>query len=426
MNIQAVYCNYHQAPLAVREKLAFSSEEQLQAAYAELAKAFPESEVVILSTCNRVEIYTAQDDSAGRPTLEDLARFLGEFHQIPLDDFYDELRNDRGSEAVRHLFQVASSVDSMVLGESQIVNQVKSAYQLAQQHNACGIITHSLFQRAIRVSSRVRHETRLSEGRVSVASVAVGEFGKSIFERFDNKTVLIVGAGEMAEETLRYLKEEGARKIIVVNRSAERAEALAVNWGGEVYPWDRLDDCLAKADIVVSTTGAMHPIIEEDRFRRIRERSGAKPVFLLDLGAPRDIAAAVGDIDDNVFLYNLDDLETTCEQNRRLRQKEIQKAVAIIDEETALFVKEVYHRATGPVVQQLRTQWHAVRHDELQRLFNKLPHLSEEDRKQIEKSVERIVNKLLHPPLETLREESEAGTPHGLINALKQLFRIGD
>lgn len=425
MNLQVVFCNYHTARVAVREKLAFTSPEHLQEAYRELQEAFPDSEVVVLSTCNRVEVYAAHEDNR-HPSQEQLAQFFAEFHDIPVSEFFDDLLAEQGEEAVRHLFRVASSVDSMVLGESQIVNQVKDAYRIAQVNNACGILTNTLFQRAIKVSSRVRTETKLSEGRVSVASVAVGDFGKSIFERFDDKTVLIIGAGEMAEETLRYLKEEGARKIIVVNRSTERAEMLAMNWGGEVSPWDQLDDCLKKADIVVSTTGATQPVITEERYRSIRKASGDKPVFLLDLGAPRDISASVGDIDDNIFLYNIDDLEATCDLNRNQRSREVKKANTIIEEETALFMQELHHRATGPVVQRLRSQWHEIRAEELRRLFNKMPHLSDEDREQIENSMGRVINKLLHPPLETLREESQSGTPEGLVSALKKLFHIQD
>jgi glutamyl-tRNA reductase len=425
MNLQVVFCNYHTAPVAVREKLAFSSEDHLQQAYRELQDAFPDSELVVLSTCNRVEVYAAHEGDR-HPTHEQLAQFFSEFHGIPISEFFDDLLAEEGAEAVRHLFRVASSVDSMVLGESQIVNQVKDAYRIAQENNACGILTNTLFQRAIKVSGRVRTETKLSEGRVSVASVAVGDFGRSIFERFDDKMVLVIGAGEMAEETLRYLKEEGVRNIVVVNRSTERAEMLAMNWGGEVYPWDKLDDCLAKADIVVSTTGATQPVITEERYRSIRENNVDKQVFLLDLGAPRDIAAAVGNIDDNIFLYNIDDLETHCERNRKKRSREVQKASAIIEEETALFMQEIYHRATGPVVQRLRSQWHEIREEELRRLFNKLPHLSESEREQIEKTLGRVINKLLHPPLETLREESHSGTPEGLLTALKKLFHIYD
>ncbi len=422
MNVQVVYCTHHTASLAVRERLAFSSEEQLHRAYTRLQADFPESELVLLSTCNRVEVYTAGEQQECAPSREQLARFFSEFHQVPLGDFHGDLLEQTGPEAVRHLFQVASSVDSMVLGEPQIVNQVKEAYRIAYQNTACGPLTNALFQRAIEVSKRIRSETRLSEGRVSVASVAVGEFGKSIFDRFDDKTVLVIGAGEMAEETLRYLKNEGVHEIVVVNRSPGRAEKLAAEWGGTAEPFEDLNRWLAAADVIVSTTGAERPIVDVARFSEVRQAGGEKPIFILDLGAPRDFEPAVADVDDNVFLYDIDDLETTCEQNRKTRAKEIVRAERIINEETARFMHEVYHRATGPIIKRLREQWHDVSRQEIERLFHKLEHLDEKDRRQIERAVERVVNKLLHPPLETLRDEAREGPPHGLLDALKRLF----
>ena len=235
----------------------------------------------------------------------------------------------------------------MVLGEPQIVNQVKEAYELAQQNESCGPLTHLLFQGAIRVSSRVRTETKLSEGRVSIASVAVGDFARSIFDRFDDKQVLIIGAGEMAEETLRYLKEEGVNKISVVNRSQEHGEQLAATWGGTAYPLEELDHWLTKADVIVSTTGATQTLVTVDHFREVRQTSGSHPVFILDLGAPRDFAPGVGEIDENIFLYDIDDLEATCEVNRRKRRQEVQIAEKIIGEETDKFMGDLNHRATG-------------------------------------------------------------------------------
>ena len=422
MNVQVVYCTHHTASLSVRERLAFSSEEQLRLAYARLRADFPDSETVLLSTCNRVELYAAGEQSGPAPSHEQLARFFAEFHEIPLGELREDLLEQTGPEAVRHLFRVASSVDSMVLGEPQIVNQVKEAYRIAYENDACGPLTNALFQRAVEVSKRIRSETRLSEGRVSVASVAVGEFGKSIFDRFDDKTVLVLGAGEMAEETLRYLKNEGMQQIIVVNRNKDRAEKLAAEWGGTAEPIEDLNRCLAAADVIVSTTGADRPIVDAARFSEVRRAGGEKPVFILDLGAPRDFEPAVGDIDDNVFLYDIDDLETTCEQNRKSRAKEIVRAERIVNEETARFAHEVYHRATSPVVQRLREQWHNVSRQEMERLFHKLEHVDEKDRQQIERAVERIVNKLLHPPLETLKDEAREGPPHGLLDALKRLF----
>jgi glutamyl-tRNA reductase len=284
MNVQVVYCSHQTTSLAVRERLAFASGEQLTRAYESLRTTFPNSEHVVLSTCNRVEIYTAQDgpgqDDAGPPPTEDqVAEFLSQFHGVPRDDLCGTLLAQKGPEAVRHLFEVSSSLDSMVLGEPQIVNQVMEAYRVAQENDACGPLTHALFQGAMRVSARVRSETTLAEGRVSIASVAVGDFGKSIFDRFHDKTVVVIGAGEMAEETLRYLKDEGVREIVVINRSLDRAERLAADWGGTARPFDELDAWMAKADVIVSTTGAARPIVDAARFAAVRRRAGHAPRF---------------------------------------------------------------------------------------------------------------------------------------------------
>jgi len=431
MNVQVVYCSHQTTPLAVRERLAFASAEQLTRAYESLRSTFPNSEHVVLSTCNRVEIYTAQDDpgqdaTGEPPTEEQVADFLSRFHGVPRDDLYGTLLAQTGPEAVRHLFEVSSSLDSMVLGEPQIVSQVKEAYRVAEEHDACGPLTHALFQGAMRVSARVRSETALAEGRVSIASVAVGDFGKSIFDRFHDKTVVVIGAGEMAEETLRYLKDEGVREIVVVNRSLDRAQRLASDWGGTARPFDELDAWMAKADVIVSTTGAPRPIVDAARFAAVRRQAGEKPVFILDLATPRDFDPAVGDVDENVFLYDIEALEATCEQNRRQRAKEIDHARRIVQEETDRFLHDIYHKATGPIISQLREEWRQVREDEERQLFAKLAHLNEGDRQAIQRTIERIVNKLLHPPLEALRDEARKGTPHGLMDALRRLFRLGD
>ena len=426
MKLQVVYCNHQSADLSVRERLAFSSEAQLQSAYLELRQRFPESEAVVLSTCNRVEVYTAQEESSAAPSPRQLAEFFAEFHQIPLNDFFHDLIEQTGPDAVRHLFEVACSIDSMVLGESQIVSQVKSAYELATRSQANGPMTNALFQRALQVSARVRNETRLSEGRVSIASVAVGEFGQSIFDRFTDKTVLVIGAGEMAEETLRYLQSAGVGRVFVCNRNLARAQHLAAAFHGEARPWEELDRWLADADIVISATGATTPIVSRERFAAVRRKTGERPVFILDLGAPRDFDPTVSEIDDGVFLYDIDDLEATCERNRRQRADEIRKAREIIDSETSRFLHDVYHQATGPIVQRLREEWHTISRSEMEQLFKRLPHLQENDRAAVERCVERIVNKLLHPPLQTIREEARDGTPHGLLDAIRRLFQLRD
>lgn len=427
MNVVVLSCNHHNAGLDIREKLAFANEDQLQAAYAHWQQRYPESELVVLSTCNRVEIYAAEDDDSDKSLSPgQLTEFVSEFHDIPTDELTDSILFHHGRDAVTHLFEVVCSLDSMVLGEPQIVTQVKEAYRIAGEHNSCGPLTNHLFQHALKVSSRVRTDTRLSEGRVSVASVAVGEFARSIFDRFDNKLVLVIGAGEMAEETLRYLHDEGGRRFVIVNRSVERAELLAQQFSGQTDILDNLDDWLAQADLVVSTTGASETIVSHNRFSAIRGEGDRHPVLILDLGAPRDFDSTIGRIDDNVFLYDIDALEATCEANRQARRSEVDKARQIIQEQTDRFLHDVYHRATGPVIQRLRANSEEISREELDVLYRRLPHLTETDRAAVDKAVHRIVNKLLHPPLETLRDEAQSGTPHGLLDAVRRLFHLGD
>ncbi len=426
MNVVVLSCSHHNAGLDIREKLAFANENQLEAAYAHWQQRHPDSELVVLSTCNRVEIYAAEDETDHTLSPGELTRFVSEFHDIPTDDLTDSLLFHHGRDAVAHLFEVVCSLDSMVLGEPQIVTQVKEAYRIAGEHNSCGPLTNHLFQHALKVSSRVRTDTRLSEGRVSVASVAVGEFARSIFDRFDNKLVLVIGAGEMARETLRYIRDEGGQDFVIVNRSAERAELLADEFSGRIDSLDNLDRWLEKADLVVSTTGATDILVDRDRFAGLRTAGDRHPVLILDLGAPRDFDPSIRRIDDNVFLYDIDALETTCESNRRARQSEVEKARQIIRDQTDRFLHEVYHRATGPVIQRLRANSEEISREELEILYRRLPHLSDDDRAAVDKAVHRIVNKLLHPPLEALRDEAQTGTPHGLLDALRRLFHLSD
>lgn len=423
MNLAVVYLTHQTAGLAIRERLAFPNAETLSRAYARLQALYPQMEVVILSTCNRVELYLAHPPTHPLPGLPQLSQFLAEFHGVPLDEFVGELRELQGPPVVRHLFEVVSSLDSMVLGEPQIVNQVKEAYRAAEQCDVCGPLTHALFQGAIRTSGRVRTETKLSEGRVSIASVAVGEFARNIFDSFDDKRVMIIGAGEMAEETLRYLKDAGVEEVLVANRSEDRARRLAEAWGGVVINWSDLDAWLGRADVIVSTTGADAPIIDAARFTQARSRNPSRVSIVLDLGAPRDFDPKVAGME-NVFLYDIDSLQQTCEENRKARGREIHKANQIIEEETSTFLAEFYRRASSDLVVQLRQGWHDLAAQELERLFRKSPHFDDGDREAIEYTVRLIVNKLLHPPLEALKDESRDGHPTGLLNALKRLFGL--
>jgi glutamyl-tRNA reductase len=237
--------------------------------------------------------------------------------------------------------------------------------------------------------------------------------------------VLLIGAGEMATETLTYLQSEGVRRIVVANRSRERAEMLAQTFRGEAVDFSELDSWLAKADVIVSTTGASQTLITKERFAA-RRKSAKQPVFILDLATPRDFDPEIARVDDNVFLYDLDALEETCERNRQARRSEIHKAQEIINNQTRTFMQEIYHRATGPVINRLREHWNDISRAELDRLFRKLPNLDSSQRDAIEATIGRIVNKLLHPPLEALKDEARGGTPEGLLQAIRRLFSLGD
>jgi glutamyl-tRNA reductase len=424
MKVQMVGCSHHNSSTEVRGRLAFSP-AQVREALETWRDRFPRSEAVLLSTCNRIEVYTAAEQDDVAPTHQQVAEFLADFHGLNVYDIFDDLFEHTGEDAVRHLFTVAASLDSMVVGEPQILAQVKQAYELAYDRRSTGPLTNQIFQAALRVAKRVSNETSINEKRVSIPSVAVADFAKRIFERFDDKRILIIGAGEMAEETLRYLQDQGARQVTVVNRSYARARELAERWQGTAIAWEQLAEALAAADLVVSTTGAEQPIVTLEMYRQLEPERYQRDLFILDLAVPRDFEPAIGDAL-NVYLYSLDDLHEACERNRQERARQWPKAKAIVEQETARFMADLNHWATAPIIQRVKQDWQQHKNDELRRLFNKLPDLPDRSRAEITQSFERLINKLLHPPLESLRDEAKQGVPHGLLEAFKRLFNLKD
>ncbi|MGW8257885.1 MAG: glutamyl-tRNA reductase [Thermoguttaceae bacterium] len=423
MRLAVVGCSHHNATIEVREKLAFSP-TQINQALECWQTVFPQVEAVLLSTCNRVEIYLASE-SDSVPTLEQLAAFLAEFHGLEPSYILPYLYLHCDEEAVGHLFSVGASLDSMVIGEPQILAQVKEAYKLAMLGASAGPLMHVFFQAALHAARRVAGETALNRRRVSVPSVAIGDFARQIFERFDDKHVLVIGAGEMAEETLRYLDEAGVHQISIINRNYDRAGQLAAAWHGRAIAWDQLHEALATADLVVSATGSGEPVILSRDYARIHQARFGRPQFILDLAVPRDFEPAVGEHPD-VYLYSIDDLQAACDRNKTERDKELPKAKQIIDEETERFMTQWRHRAVGPVIERLYRRWQKPKEQELQRLFNKLPELDDRARDEINQSFDRLVNKLLHSPLASLRDESAKGASRTLIDALRKLFSLRD
>ncbi|MGB0596400.1 MAG: glutamyl-tRNA reductase [Rubripirellula sp.] len=425
MKLQMIGCSHHDAAVEFREKISFSTDE-VNAALVTFRERYPSAELVLLSTCNRVELY-ATGGNDFHVDQDAVVGFLADQQQLRPDEVLEQMIYRVGSDAVEHLFTVAASLDSMVVGEAQILSQVKQAYDLACNSGAAGPLTHSVFQAANRAAKRVQHETSIHRRRVSVPSVAVGEVAAEVFDTLSNKRVVLCGAGEMGEETLRYLKQAGASDLCVLNRTYERAVALATAFGAESAPWETLTDQIVDADLIIGTTSAAEPILTEATFRPLQLKRRNRELLILDLAVPRDFEASIGDLP-SVYLYGIDDLQTACERNRRERKKEWPKAKQIITEETERFLQAINHRATGPVIRRLRDQAQEIKSDELDRLINKLQLANGDQvaRKEIEKSFDRLINKLLHPPLSSLRDDAADGHKRGLVEALRQLFQLGE
>jgi glutamyl-tRNA reductase len=407
----------------VRERLAFNARQQSEAV-AKFRQQFDACELVLLSTCNRVEFYTARA-THGHPREEELIRFLSDFHSVPASEFTSHLYHRSDREVIQHLFHVASSLDSMVLGETQILGQVRDAYETCKSLASVGPMLNPLFQRAIAVGKEVMHETALNEGRLSVASVAV-DYARRIFDHFNDKTVLCIGAGKMATLVLQNFAALRPGRLLICNRDPGKAEALATRFGGTQVPFENLSEHLVAADIVITSTGAAHPIITRQQFDGLRKRRRYRPIFLIDIAVPRDIEASVGDAD-GVYLYNLDDLQQVVSQTQSQRTEALGSARAIVARHIELFIASHRQRELGPAIHRLYSRYHAIAQEELARTLNKLPNISEAEKAHLEDLARRIVNKLLHDPVQQLRH---SGADHAsaapYLHALEKLFQLGD
>lgn len=427
MKLLALGVDHRSAPAPVREALAFDG-PKLARGLTALAETFNGCEFVVLSTCNRVEVYVA-GNPGDVPEPDTLAEFLAAFHELPADRLAGHLVQFEDGEAVGHLFRVAASLESLVLGEGQILGQVKEAYRAAVQSGTVGSILHSVFQTATRVGKKVREETGMDQGKLSIASVAV-DVAREVFDTFADKTILVIGAGKMGDLTLQHLKTLSPGRILVTNRSPERAETAAARWGGQAVPFDELYLALKEADVVVSTTAAENkPIVTFDQYARVQRARRNRLALILDIALPRDFDETIGNLE-QVMLYNVDDLRAQAEQNLKRRQKGIDPATAIIERETAACWAALRHqRYAGAVLRQLGDQADAIVRRELELLFAACPDLTEAQRKAISHSGYRILNQLLHQPRTTLRSaaaEPAQEHPHSLLNAVRHLFGLAD
>ncbi len=429
MNLRVIGLNHRSAMIEVRERLAFSP-SQIIAALSVWQDTTSEFEAVLLSTCNRTEFYVASE-SDSLPSNERLLKFLLDQKEHTADGgaLASQIFTFDDVEAVEHLFSVTSSLDSMVLGEVQIPAQVKEAYQLALESETVGPLTHGLFQAALKTAKEVATNTDLHRHRVSIPSVAITDFALQIFERLDDKRIFVIGAGEMGRETLLYLVEHGAKRITVTNRNSERAGNLAAEFGAEfranAVNWDERFEAMVHADIIISTTGAPDPVVTREHFRPVAAQRQGQTLFILDLAVPRDFESGI-DQEPGVFLYTLDDLQKICDKNRLERSRDLPKAMKIVAKSAREFVQNMNHRHGGELIRELRDLWTKTKDSELHRLFNKLPELKEQDRAEIEYAFERLMGKFLHPPMESLRDESRNGVPHALLEALARLFRLNN
>jgi glutamyl-tRNA reductase len=423
MKLLAVGCNFRTTPIELRERLAFDDANVAQAL--ERLNACYDCEAVILSTCNRVELYLARAAMTGSLDGELIAEFLSDFHQLPKEPLLGHLYQHADGDAVRHLFRVAASLDSMIVGEAQIAGQVKRAYEIAQQHATVGPFLNALFQHASRVAGRVRSETGIARGHVSVSSAAV-DYVRQVFEHFGDKTVLVIGAGKMGELTLRHLRQLRPRRILVTNRSPDKAEAVAAGCGGAAAAWDQLDEALAQADIVLSTTGAPEPIVTLERYEKIRARHLGSAVVILDIAVPRDFDPRIHD-GDRTCLFNIDDLKRIRNQTLHDRRKHVPPAEAIVEQEQRRFLSAWNRRRHGPVIARLNEELEAKRQAIVRQLLNRLNgKLTEADRVYVEGAFRLLQNQFLHGPITALTEESAESGGHTLLEALRKLFRLRD
>jgi glutamyl-tRNA reductase len=410
--------SHRTAPVDLRERLDFSSRD-LGAAVEEVAARPAMAESVVLSTCNRSEIYVASEDPAR--ARDELIAFLSDYHHVPAETFQPHLFGLENSAAVAHLFRVAAGLDSLIVGEPQILGQVKDAYQAAAGKRCVGPVLGHVFRWSFGVGKRVRTETALGEGAVSVSFAAVA-LARKIFGRLQGRRVLVVGAGEISSLTARHLRSQGVGEIVITSRTHAHAEALAAQVGGIAVPWDGMIAALGSADIVITATGSPRPIITRAQLEAVQGRR-RNALFIIDVAVPRDVEAAVGDIE-QVFLYNIDDLHGIVQENVSRRAAEVERAESIVNEEVTRFMAWQRSRGAVPTVVALRQRFEAIRRSELQRLEGKLGALPPEARARVDEITRLIVEKLLLEPTEQLKALPDEETQAAYTEAVNRLFKL--
>lgn len=420
MRLLLVGISHRTAPVDVRERLDFQTRGLVEALQALTARPTIQ-EAVVLSTCNRAEVYAATD--ALDAARQDVVSFMCEFHGLDRADVAPHVYDRTDLEAARHLFRVAAGLDSLVVGEPQILGQVKDAHAAGNTARTVGPVLNRLFHSSFGAGKRVRTETGLGAGAVSVSFAAVS-LARKIFGDLTGRTVLVVGAGEMGKLTAQHMRSQGAHRVTIVSRTLARAARTAEAIGGAAAaPWESLDSTLGLSDIVITATGAPAPILTKARVEAVMRTRRNRPLFVIDIAMPRDVEPAAGEIE-QVFLYNLDDLRATVAENLARRSSEVTRAEGIVVEEVDKFGGWFRSRGVIPTVVALRQRFESIRRAELQRLDFKLSGLPPEGRARVEEVTRLIVEKLLLTPTEQLKAIADADTAGGYTEAVARVFGL--
>jgi glutamyl-tRNA reductase len=420
-NLVLVGVNHKTTPVEIREKLAFN-QAKLEASLEELVSSPEIIENIILSTCNRVEIYArVENTDRGIQLLQD---FICDYHSISRGNLDQYFYSFCDNQAVEHLFRVSSSLDSMVLGEAQILGQVKDAYSTARSFSSTGMVLNQLFEKAFNVAKKVREETGISERGVSISSAAV-ELAKKIFEDLENHSVMLVGTGEMAELAAKHLISYGVKTVYVASRTYERAAALAQTLNGCALDFEAFKEEMHKADIIITSTAAPTFIIQKEMMEKAIQKRKNKPIFLIDIAVPRDIAPEVNELE-NVYLYDIDDLQNVVNANMEERQKEAENAMDIIKHEVTKFNNWFSTLDAVPTIVEMRNRAEGMRKIEVEKNLKNMVHLSTNDKESIHLLTQSIVNKILHKPTINLKKKIQSQDGHIYLKAIRHLFHLDD
>jgi glutamyl-tRNA reductase len=419
VHLLLVGASHRTAPLELRERLDFCS-RGLDRAVTALAQRSSAKEAVIVSTCNRAELYVACDDPSS--TADELLRFISEFHHLPSEQVRPHLYSHVDHDVARHLFRVSSGLDSMIVGEPQILGQIKEAYGVASTVQTAGPLLNKLFHWAFGVGKRVRSETALAEGAVSVSFAAVS-LAKKIFGNLAGRRVLVIGAGEMGKLTAVHLKSQGVASVVITSRTLAHAQQLAEEVGGTVVAWDTIAHALLDADIVITSTGSPTAILSKAQVEAAMPASRTRPLFMIDIAVPRDVDPRAAELE-QVFLYNIDDLQAIVRENLQKRGAEVSRAEQIVDEEVRKFASWHRSREVVPTIVALRQRFEAIRRSELERLDFKLASLPPDARQRVDEITRLIIEKLLLQPTEQLKTADDVQLMVQYADALTRLFGL--